>query len=717
MSHEEGFKSKRRKKKKSGWLDEYDEGSDLDGNHSPAPGSLGILPSSMMPGLDQAIGRQLQEALQPESETTAQEAPDSTKPSAFDPASPQGWINLAFHQRRDWSFECRLQSKDPKHSVIVKAQSGVNSNLHTHCKSHHSTLYSQMKSLADSGRHGAIPELLKTHYVTNVGRMDAFVVRSALGGNITDASVLWHVWGLHHGISDRSSDSPWLTSVFHKLGVTKSSFIRNRRSRVYEQMALYHFVKAQIKLELDNIAALSFTYDGWTNQHRHRFIVITIHYMNAEGFAQSRIFDLVLFRQAHTTDNLVALLKKRLRDELPPHIYIHAGVGDNASNSSAAIEEFAGGNIVPCFAHTLQLAIRDGIRASSPLTQIIQHVRDLAVSVRNHSELQYMMEMQQGDESKTLILDQVTRWNSTYYMVKRFLELLPYLSLLAIKGHLSSPLFAGTQESHVQLLVVPQFLNILSKFEEITVRSQGAFMYDIPEFVKTLHEHLDATQREPLTPIALDFILNLRQGLIDRFSDITTSASLPLMALALRPEGQPHIHSLPHAVQQDIWEALLRELHDLKNRPKASLMLSEALSDCRIQVASSKDDFRTFWQGSLGKDSILIVSPLASMLCSVPATSSPSESAFSEASKRGESRPNLSDDRLRDELVIKSYTNFKPGMSDVEKAAFVTKFLDNFKTFARAYKPGDHIKESSEFLIGKGGYHDQAHDSDDPEES
>jgi hypothetical protein len=147
-------------------------------------------------------------------------------------------------------------------------------------------------------------------------------------------------------------------------------------------MALSHFVRQQIEKELKNVDALSFTYDGWTNQHRHRFVVITIHYMLPSGVCRDRVFDLVLFRQTHTTQNLTALLKEKLRDALPHNIFIHAGVGDNASNSSNTISDFKGGNFIPCFSHTLQLVIGDAIK-SSGWTEIVLNIHDIVAYIRN----------------------------------------------------------------------------------------------------------------------------------------------------------------------------------------------------------------------------------------------------------------------------------------------------------------------------------------------
>jgi hypothetical protein len=55
-------------------------------------------------------------------------------------------------------------------------------------------------------------------------------------------------------------------------------------------------------------------------------------------------------------------------------------------------------------------------------------------------------------------------------MVKRFFENLAPIAGMAIQGHINSPLFNCTPDSHNQLNSLPHFIEILKFFEEITVK-------------------------------------------------------------------------------------------------------------------------------------------------------------------------------------------------------------------------------------------------------
>lgn len=71
-----------------------------------------------------------------------------------------------------------------------------------------------------------------------------------------------------------------------------------------------------------------------------------------------------------------------------------------------------------CTEHTLQLAIRDGIKGGCA-TSIITKLRSVVVAART-SKIDVILK---GRTGKGAILDQATRWGSTYLMIQRILEL------------------------------------------------------------------------------------------------------------------------------------------------------------------------------------------------------------------------------------------------------------------------------------------------------
>lgn len=75
-----------------------------------------------------------------------------------------------------------------------------------------------------------------------------------------------------------------------------------------------------------------------------------------------------------------------------------------------------------CAVHTLQLAIRDGLKYHHAAT-LIEKLRQVAVAART-PKIDAILKRR---ARKGIILDQSTRWRSTYLMVKRLLELKTFL--------------------------------------------------------------------------------------------------------------------------------------------------------------------------------------------------------------------------------------------------------------------------------------------------
>ena len=81
---------------------------------------------------------------------------------------------------------------------------------------------------------------------------------------------------------------------------------------------------------------------------------------------------------------------------------------------------------LPCFAHTLNLVVQDSIKADVQISSIKEKCKKI-VSYFHHSskatERLTSVLTRQNMESKKLIQEVETRWNSTYYMLERMIEL------------------------------------------------------------------------------------------------------------------------------------------------------------------------------------------------------------------------------------------------------------------------------------------------------
>jgi len=72
---------------------------------------------------------------------------------------------------------------------------------------------------------------------------------------------------------------------------------------------------------------------------------------------------------------------------------------------------------LPCFDHTLQLAVKDAIVSTPELLDLLSQVRSISLFVRGRDEARSELEKQGGT---MLELDVPTRWNSTFYVLQKF---------------------------------------------------------------------------------------------------------------------------------------------------------------------------------------------------------------------------------------------------------------------------------------------------------
>ena len=193
--------------------------------------------------------------------------------------------------------------------------------------------------------------------------------------------------------------------------------ITSRIEKRYKDMA------RNLKKRLSTADRVALTTDGWTALTTESYITITSHYIDQEWALRSDVLLTQGVSVRHTAENLAEHLKSSV-DDWGLTDRVIACVHDNASNIvKANSPAYVDWKSVPCFAHTLQLAINDGfalymhrvIAAAGRLVKHFNHSTPATEALKTKQEQLNMAE-------KKLIQSCKTRWNSVYDMFERLIE-------------------------------------------------------------------------------------------------------------------------------------------------------------------------------------------------------------------------------------------------------------------------------------------------------
>jgi len=189
----------------------------------------------------------------------------------------------------------------------------------------------------------------------------------------------------------------------------------------------------KIKSELKEAHAVAITTDGWTALTTESYITITCHYIR-NWTLQSVVLQTRAVDDRHTAFNLAEVLKTAA-DKWGICGKIVACVHDNASNITCAnSHEFVEWESCPCFAHTLQLSISDGMKTANvdevipACNKLVAHFHHSTVATKALSKKQRRLKV----PLHRLIQSCKTRWNSICEMFERLHEQRP--AIFAVLG-------------------------------------------------------------------------------------------------------------------------------------------------------------------------------------------------------------------------------------------------------------------------------------------
>lgn len=200
--------------------------------------------------------------------------------------------------------------------------------------------------------------------------------------------------------------------------------IPSRKNLMGEKIpALYEECRSKVKKALDAANSVVLTTDMWTSRATEAYLTVSYHIIDENWQMQAYVLETSSFSGQHSADNICSELK-RITDEWGITAKVHAVITGNGANMVAVVRK-AGWAHYPCFAHTLNLAVKDSIKALPDLLGIQQKC-SAVVAFSHHStraavRLKEIQKQLKLPEHK-LIQSVETRWNSVFYMFERLLE-------------------------------------------------------------------------------------------------------------------------------------------------------------------------------------------------------------------------------------------------------------------------------------------------------
>ena len=182
-------------------------------------------------------------------------------------------------------------------------------------------------------------------------------------------------------------------------------------------------VKEIVKNKLNASSTVCLTTDIWTSRASQGYMTVTCHFIDESWLLKTFVLETFHLSTSQSAQNITAELI-RIAKEWEISDKVVALVTDNAANAVAAAR-LTGWTHIPCFAHSLNLIVKDALGADPSLVALKKKCKDI-VTFFHHSckasDKLREVQKQLGITEKKLIQDVDTRWNSTFYMLKRILE-------------------------------------------------------------------------------------------------------------------------------------------------------------------------------------------------------------------------------------------------------------------------------------------------------
>ncbi|XP_072375206.1 E3 SUMO-protein ligase ZBED1-like [Diabrotica undecimpunctata] len=275
----------------------------------------------------------------------------------------------------------------------------------------------------------------------------------------------------------------------------------------------------------EEISSVCLTTDCWTSINGESFLAVTMHFVDKLFNVRQMLLKCHQLNERHTSINLARALQTII-EEWSLTNKVSLIVSDNAANIKKAIEDL-GMKHLGCFAHSLNLIVQDALKLVEPtitkVKSIVTHFKKS--SAANAKLMQYQKNLGTSCPKK-ILQDVSTRWNSTFVMLQRFVELEESIRSTIALLNISLPIITLEEWDLIKNLV-----DILRPFETVTSSVSGEKYISaslVIVFTACLLNVMEEmiTSGELKSDLSNQVIAKLKNGLQTRFTNIEFNVTL-----------------------------------------------------------------------------------------------------------------------------------------------------------------------------------------------
>ncbi|XP_014233155.1 zinc finger BED domain-containing protein 4-like [Trichogramma pretiosum] len=246
-----------------------------------------------------------------------------------------------------------------------------------------------------------------------------------------------------------------------------TTFSRSIIPKMYNSIKGKLIVQMQNEVKKDYRRMIYLMTDGYTTRSVISFMSLTLHYVTDDFEQKSFVLAVRNMSQRHTGMNINTFLKDQLKEYgLNDESFVSVWITDNAANMRSAIELSAEWTRIPCFDHTIHLAVKDAEKPFENLTTINPNCEPL-----------------------TLIQDVPHRWFFSLLMLQRLVKL--KVSLSAVSAGL------GIEQISVEeWTTIDKYISVVSPIAAVATLMEGEKYPTISCYIPMILALLNTMQSE-----------------------------------------------------------------------------------------------------------------------------------------------------------------------------------------------------------------------------